>query len=116
MKRVRRSVALLLLVVLCLSLAACSNSGNKLVGKWEGKIDDYIFTYEFTKKGEFIFRYILNEKVVRENIGTYKVKDDELTMINEKYDYENVTTFILKGNRLTIIYEESDSIEYTKVK
>lgn len=114
MKLSKKLVAVLLLVVLVVSLAACSS--NSVVGVWQMDIDsvltqagiskaDYEMvkamgfemeaTMEFTKDGKAIMKVTAMGQTQTQE-GKYEVKGDKLILDGDE------STFKINGNKLTI--------------
>ena len=128
MKLNKKLVALLLLVVMVFSLAACGS--NSIVGKWKVDMDSYLKALAPSEQEyenamaevkyaniEVILEFTSDGKVIRtssymgqsdtQETTTYKVDGDKLTMDG------STSTFKINGNKLTIT-ENGMSLTFTR--
>jgi hypothetical protein len=112
----RRWIALLAALLLCLSLAACGQSAKELskeeqtlIGTWSNEYTKVIFNEDGT--GQFVHSMV--SYFDSKSDFTYTAKDGVLTMTVDKVT--NETNYTIKGDQLTMKNETGES-SYTREK
>ncbi len=109
MKKYLLSLVLVLGVFL---LVGCGKS-NALVGTWEGSTTDGLkstFVFKSGDKVEYSNEFGINSK------GTYKIKDDTVTINLEAWDNEKVYKFSINNNTLKLSATDNYSPSYNNLK
>lgn len=136
MKNVKKILAVLLLVVMVFSFAACSSGPKSIVGVWEMEMEDYYemfsgamgmlggddygfgylmdyafsqseATMEFTNDGRAIMRTYFMGSMNSEDTYSYEIEGDKLIMDGSAVRYT------LNGNKL-ILMENGLKLEMTR--
>ena len=128
MKKATKLSAVFCLVLLCITLCACSR--HALTGRWETiSIRDTVSTIEFTSDDEFIAKSIQNGQETVSTAGTYTINDKTLTFkyytnANDANSYkEEICEFEVVKNMLRLKVTAtndnrtgswSETLEFTK--
>ena len=123
----KKFIALILAFVMLLSLVACENEENSLLGTWKRvEDDDFWITYELKEDGTIIERSSVSASVRCE--GTYSVDGNKITFTMTQGFNENLGrgmpldvvwefSYKLKGNKLILIdLNHEDDTELTYVR
>mgnify|MGYP000103836981 CR=1 FL=1 len=100
----KRTLALLLALVLCLSFAACGKAtSNDLVGLWNGSGnhdgDSFTYTILFATSGNYFEETCKNGEPVSTEKGTYEIDGDEV-FLYENGSKGSWTRYKYDGNSL----------------
>lgn len=132
----KRTVALILLFAVCLSLCACSDTSSskksyadvkrELIGTWEGDIDASFYSGEYDAEdfytwAAFIFKSDGSVRVhaqlchndigtvdTKEYLGTYQINDSKITL-----NYTSTRRIVDSVVRDEASYSGSDTLQYT---
>lgn len=98
MKKLSKTLALLLALTMVLSLAACGGSKDALSGTWSADLgDDGVITWTFDGKGKCTM-----ENAYMKQDGTYTIDGDQLTVTLESWSDPSTYTFSVDGSSLTM--------------
>ena len=105
-----KKVLICLVAVLSLVLVTgCGAKSSPLVGKWDGETNDGMkTTFEF-KKGDKVS--YSNEYGIKAD-GTYKIKDDVVTIKLDTWDKEKEYKFEIKDKKLSLTAQDKYSPSY----
>ncbi|MBE5786740.1 MAG: hypothetical protein E7324_04285 [Clostridiales bacterium] len=127
MKLNKRFLAVLVLVVMAFSLAACSGGESTIVGTWKMDLEGMLavsgiskadyeamkstigeieMTMEFTKDGKVITKITMMGQTETET-ATYKVEGNQLYVDGDPGEFK------LNGNKLTLTYD-GQSVDFTR--
>ena len=104
-----KKIIVCLVAVLSLVLVTGCGKSSPLIGKWEGKTNDGMkTTFEFKKKDKVSYsnEYGINSE------GTYKVKDDIVTISLEAWSQDKEYKFEVKNNKLSLTAQDKYSPSY----
>ena len=102
-----------LVLVLSLVLVTGCGKNSPLVGKWDGKTNDGLkTTFEF-KKGDKVS--YSNEFGINSE-GTYKIKDDIVTISLETWSEAKEYKFEVKDKKLSLTAQDQYSPSYKDMK
>lgn len=104
----KKLVICLVAVFSLLLITGCGKS-NKLVGKWDGATNDGLkTTFEFKKNGDVSYsnEYGFNSE------GTYKIKDDVVTITLKSWSEAKEYKFEVKDNKLSLTAQDKYSPSY----
>ncbi len=79
----KKSISMILAVVLCLALCACGQETNPIVGTWRGGVRSNTFTYVFNADGTYDFRTTGLIAVSQRGTYTYDEKTRVLSLVGE---------------------------------
>ena len=98
----KKALALILLVVLCLSLAACTASKDDLVGTWSGSWEYegnlFVETFTLTENGTYTSTLYKNGNLNKTESGTYEI--DGNTVDLHPTGEGSWTSYDYKGGKL----------------
>ena len=98
MKKLSKTLALLLALTMVLCLAACGGSKDALSGTWSADLgDDGVITWTFDGKGKCTM-----ENSYMKQKGTYTIDGDQLTVTLESWSDPSTYTFSVDGSSLTM--------------
>ena len=98
MKKLSKTLALLLALTMVLCLAACGGSKDALSGTWSADLgDDGVITWTFDGKGKCTM-----ENAYMKQKGTYTIDGDQLTVTLESWSDPSTYTFSVDGSSLTM--------------
>lgn len=98
MKKLSKTLALLLALTMVLCLAACGGSKDALSGTWSADLgDDGVITWTFDGKGKCTM-----ENFYMKQKGTYTIDGDQLTVTLESWSDPSTYTFSVDGSSLTM--------------
>ena len=98
MKKLSKTLALLLALTMVLSLADCGVSKDALSGTWSADLgDDGVITWTFDGKGKCTM-----ENSYMKQMGTYTIDGDQLTVTLESWSDPSTYTFSVDGSSLTM--------------
>lgn len=101
----------LIVIVAVLFVSGCGKT-NELVGTWNGDTNDGLnTTFEF-KKGDKVS--YLNEYGITSE-GTYKIKDDIVTIDLKSWSEAKNYKFTIKKGKLSLTAQDSYSPSYTNM-
>ena len=96
--------------VLCLLVIVGCGKKEKIVGTWYGETNDGLeTTFVFKSNGNVTYEnsYGINSE------GTYKVKDDIITISLATWDVSKEYKFEIKDNKLSLTAQDGYSPSYT---
>ncbi|QUW21334.1 hypothetical protein JSQ81_16215 [Sporosarcina sp. Marseille-Q4063] len=102
----RKGLIGLLVLLIILTMAACSNIDEKIVGKWEDNFFGYI-TYDFKSDGTF--KLDTGEEIVK---GKFSTSGDKLTL--EAKGDKIVGNYSIEDGILTISSEDGEEFELVR--
>ena len=97
-KKTCKSIAIIFIVYLCVSLVACG--GKSIVGIWETEIDGQIGTFEFTRDKSFITT--VDDETTME--GSYNIEGNKLILTWHNDSVEECY-FEINDDKLTLIFD-----------
>lgn len=110
----KRFVALALMLLVVLSLVACSS--DTIVGKWKYDVQGVGSTVtEFTQDGKVIIEVAVSQpsaSAYQKLEGTYTIKDDQLT--TESNNKKRTYTYVIEGNQLKLTDKDGKATSYTR--
>lgn len=107
-----RKILFSLVLVMCVCVLAGCGKSNELVGTWEGETTDGMKTTFVFKSGDKV--EYSNEFGIKSN-GTYKIKDDTVTINLEAWDKEKVYKFSVNDNTLKLSATDAYSPSYNNL-
>ena len=112
MKKLSKTLALLLALTMVLCLAACGGSKDALSGTWSADLgDDGVITWTFDGKGKCTM-----ENSYMKQKDTYTIDGDQLTVTLESWSDPSTYTFSVDGSSLTMNENSGYGISGTLAK
>lgn len=98
-----------MVAIVSIFLVTACGSKNDLIGTWEGKTTDGLkTTMTFKDKDKFEYK----NEFGFESTGTYKVKDDIVTLSLKEWDKDKEYKFEIKDKKLSLTAQDKYSPNY----
>ena len=103
----KKTVAILLVAVMVLTLLAACSAKDKLIGTWEREENGVKMTFEFKKNGKLIVKGYYNGEEMMSQEKEYKVEGNKIIVDGDPEPFK------IEGKTLTI-GEGNDVMTFTK--